>query len=115
MKPFSLLALLILSLLFAASPTQAGPPVQFRGVCQQCGGDLLAHWQPVACLGGGYEYRWVPVCHNHCRPAALGQKKRDFFNSHLMNPANPKRNQKKLCSDGRVPCRTAGVSAVRCQ
>lgn len=110
MKTFSMLLLLLFLAGTPLSPTaQAGTPVQFRGVCQKCGDDLLAVWQPVACLGGGYEYRWVPICHQHCRPAALRPKKRDFFHSHLMNPANPKRGkQRKLCAEPVHFIRTAG-------
>ncbi len=78
-----------------ADSVQAGQrtayPVQFRGVCQICGRDLLAYYRPVECLDGRVEWQWVRETHQHCRPAYLGRKKYDFFNSHLMNPANPKR------------------------
>lgn len=91
---------LFLALLFAtctASANEPAYPAQFRGVCQQCGKDLMAYYRPVQCLDGRVESQWVRECHDHCRPAYLGRKKYDFFNSHLMNPANPKRNAKRNC------------------
>ncbi len=92
--------LLILTLLVATLDVSANEPIypsQFRGVCQQCGRDLMAYYQPVQCLDGRVEYQWVRECHDHCRPAYLGRKKYDFFNSHLMNPANPRWNAKRNC------------------
>ena len=73
----------------AAHPHR-GESIQFRGVCQTCGHDLLAVYRPVRCLDGGCQWQWVRVPHDHCRPAYLGRRKPDFFRSHWMNPANPK-------------------------
>ena len=85
-----------LALLVSPPPVVADPgyPVQFRGVCQHCGHDLIAVYRPVACIGGSYDWQWVPEPHHHCRPVWKGREKFDFFNSHLVNPANPKRKAK---------------------
>lgn len=97
MKHISLL-LGALALLSVAAPvrSEAGYPTQFRGVCQSCGHDLIAQYRPVECIDGGFQRQWVRVPHHHCRPAYLG-KKYDFFNSHLMNPANPKQEKRQNC------------------
>lgn len=92
---FALAAALALSVPPLSASEQRRYPVQFRGVCQQCGHDLLAVYHPVECIGGGCDWQWVPVQHEHCRPVWKGRKKYDFFNSHLANPANPKRFGKK--------------------
>lgn len=81
-----------------------GPyPAQFLGVCQKCGHDLIALYQPVECLDGRVEWQWVDVTHQHCRPAYKGKEKFDFFNSHLMNPANPKRKHQRS-GHGQATC-----------
>lgn len=108
---------LILTLLFATisvSAHEPAYPAQFRGVCQQCGRDLMAYYRPVQCLDGQVESQWVRECHDHCRPAYLGRKKYDFFNSHLMNPANPKRNAKRNCLPN-ASTTGVGVSCSRCR
>jgi hypothetical protein len=49
---------LILTLLFATisvSAHEPAYPAQFRGVCQQCGRDLMAYYRPVQCLDGRVE------------------------------------------------------------
>lgn len=97
MKTWIVLAALILALQLTASHAEAGYPARFRGVCQHCGHDLMAYYRPVECLDGRVVWQWVNECHDHCRPAYLGRKKPDFFNSHLMNPANPKRKAKRNC------------------
>ena len=82
-----------LAFLLALSPLvleAGGYHTQFRGVCQQCGHDLIAYYRPVLCTDGTTRYQWVTTRHRHCRPAYKGRVKYDFFNSHLMNPANPK-------------------------
>lgn len=106
MKPGIAFVALMLSFLILPSPVEAGYPARFRGVCQQCGHDLLAYYRPVECLDGRVAWQWVNECHDHCRPAYLGKKKADFFNSHLMNPANPKRKARRNC----LPLATEPVS-----
>lgn len=64
--------------------------VQFRGVCQQCGKDLLARYLPVECQGGYVEWQWVRDPHVHCRPACAPAPKTEFFYSYWMNPVNPR-------------------------
>jgi hypothetical protein len=87
----SLTAALALLLVLTPLALHAGEyPSQFRGVCQQCGRDLIAYYQPVRCTNGTTDYQWVTAEHRHCRPACKGKVKYDFFNSYLMNPANPK-------------------------
>ena len=81
----------------AASLDASDYPARFRGVCQQTGRDLWAYWRPVECTDGRVVMRWVNECPERCRPAYLGKKRRDFFNSHLMNPANPRRNAPRNC------------------
>lgn len=92
MKRVLLIALLSLSTL-ALPGLEARPAerVQFRGVCQSCGRDLLAYYRPVACQEGGVDWQWVRARHQHCRSVEQGRRKADFFHSHWMNPANPKR------------------------
>lgn len=102
---FLLAALALLSPALSDSAWAGSYPVQFRGVCQSCGRDLLAYYQPVQCLDGRVEWQWVRETHRHCRLAHLGRKKYDFFNSHLMNPANPKRKK---------PVRYAKASRTGC-
>lgn len=86
-----------LTLLLAITPGFAGTayPAQFRGVCQKCGRDLIAYYRPVLCTNGATDWQWVPEPHHHCRPAYKGKVKYDFFHSHLMNPANPKWNERR--------------------
>jgi len=100
MKTWIALVAALAVLCVGAPVVDAGYPSQFRGVCQQCGHDLIAYYRPVQCLDGRVEWQWVRECHDHCRPAYLGKKKNDFFYSHLMNPANPKRNAKRNCLTG---------------
>jgi hypothetical protein len=97
MKPWIALAAALLFSVQMPVTAEAGYPARFRGVCQHCGHDLMAYYRPVECLDGRVVTQWVNECHDHCRPAYLGKKKYDFFNSHLMNPANPKRNAKRNC------------------
>lgn len=97
MKTWITLAAALLFSVQLPVTAEAGYPARFRGVCQQCGHDLMAFYRPVECLDGRVVTQWVNECHDHCRPAYLGKKKYDFFNSHLMNPANPKRNAKRNC------------------
>lgn len=86
---FAILALVVLA---TPSLLQAGYPARFRGVCQDCGRDLIAYYRPVQCRDGGAEWQWVNERHHHCIPACKTKRKKfDFFNSNLMNPANPKR------------------------
>ncbi|HQW29331.1 MAG: hypothetical protein KA152_07600 [Verrucomicrobiales bacterium] len=85
-----LAALLSALLLMTPSFLEAAYPAQFRGVCQQCGRDLVAYYRPVLCTSGETDWQWVPERHQHCRPAYEGKQKFDFFHSYLMNPANPK-------------------------
>ena len=83
MRKFApILAILALVVLATPSLLQAGYPARFRGVCQDCGRDLIAYYRPVQCRDGGSEWQWA------CKAK---RKKFDFFNSNLMNPANPKR------------------------
>ncbi len=93
-----------------AVPAEADYPSRFRGVCQHCGYDLMAYWRPVECHDGRVVSQWVNECHDHCRPTYLPRKRRDFFNSHLMNPANPKRNAKRNCLPN---ASTTGIETVR--
>lgn len=83
-------ALAFLLVLTPVALEAGGYPAQFRGVCQQCGHDLIAYYRPVLCTNGTTEYRWVNAKHRHCRPACKGKVKYDFFHSYWMNPANPK-------------------------
>jgi hypothetical protein len=97
MKSWISLAIAVLLCVPAVRVEAADYPARFRGVCQHCGRDLMAYWRPVECTDGRIVTQWVNECHDHCRPAYLGRKRRDFFNSHLMNPANPRRNARRNC------------------
>lgn len=99
----SLLAALSLLLMTIPALAEGPYPAQFLGVCQKCGHDLIALYQPVECLDGRVEWQWVDVTHQHCRPAYKGKEKFDFFNSHLMNPANPKRKHQRS-GHGQATC-----------
>jgi len=88
-------ALALLLTLTPVSLVAGGYPAQFRGVCQECGRDIIARYQPVRCLDGSVDYQWVTQTHKHCRAACKGKVKYDFFNSNLMNPANPKWKNKR--------------------
>ncbi|MCB1206482.1 MAG: hypothetical protein KDN18_19645 [Verrucomicrobiae bacterium] len=113
MKPLIALVAALLATFVVNSPVEAGYPARFRGVCQQCGHDLMAYYRPVECLDGRVVLQWVNECHDHCRPAYLGKKKADFFNSHLMNPANPKRNAKRNCLPLRAESTSSGKPCCR--
>ena len=88
-------ALALLLTLTPVSLVAGGYPAQFRGVCQECGRDIISYYQPVRCLDGSVDYQWVTQTHKHCRAACKGKVKYDFFNSNLMNPANPKWKNKR--------------------
>lgn len=91
------LALFALLLALPDLGDAADYPARFRGVCQHCGRDLMAYWRPVECTDGRIVTQWVNECHDHCRPAFLGRKRRDLFDLHLMNPANPRRRARRNC------------------
>ena len=99
----SLAAALCLLLMTAPALVEGSYPAQFLGVCQKCGHDLIALYRPVECLDGRVEWQWVDEKHQHCRPAYKGKEKFDFFNSHLMNPANPKRKSQRSTQE-QVSC-----------
>ena len=72
-------ALALLLVLTPVALKAGGYPAQFRGVCQQCGRDLIAYYQPVRCTNGTTDHQWVTAEHRHCRPAYKGKVKYDLL------------------------------------